>query len=292
MASRKQQKEQARQQRLAEEQAQKSAAQRKQRLQIIAAVAAVAVVVVVAVFAISSGGSTKASANPNSTANKSAQAHVSTILAGLPQPAGKQVMLGNPKAKVTITEYGDLECSACDYLDTPSGWENGSLQAYQRSGSGVLDALIAKYAKTGKVNFVYKSLETATGNGVTPNMWTTQQAAANAAALQGKGWQFIELFYLEQGAEGTSYVNDSFIEGLAKQIPGLDYNKWYSDWKNNPQTSTEVGAEDTAGVNLDGGPTHAATPTIYVTGPHHHSLFIGTATLASVTAAVDKNLGA
>ncbi len=292
MASRKEQKEQAREQRLAQEREVKAAAQRKQRLQIIGGIAAIAVIVIVVVVVITSGGSSApATSNPTTAANKTAQNHVNSILAGIQQPASNKFILGNPNAKVTVTEYGDLECSACDALDTPSGWENASLKEYGEPGTGTLDSLISKYAKGGDVNFVYKSLETATGSGKTPGEWTSQQAAANAAALQGKGWHFIELFYLEQGAEGTTYVNDSFIEGIAKQIPGLDYSKWYSDWKNNPQTTAQVSADNTSGTQLDTPSGQVATPTIYVSGPKHKALFIGNANVANVSAAIEKNLG-
>ena len=37
--------------------------------------------------------------------------------------------------------------------------------------------------------------------------------------------------YNEQGAEGTNYVTESYLQGLAKQIPGLNFKKWMSDRK-------------------------------------------------------------
>ena len=41
--------------------------------------------------------------------------------------------------------------------------------------------------RSGKVKLVYRSLETATGNGPNPGVFPTQQAAALAAGLQSKG---------------------------------------------------------------------------------------------------------
>jgi protein-disulfide isomerase len=291
MASRKDQKAQAREQRLAQEREAAQSAQRKQRLQIVAGIAAIAVVVVVVVIIVSSGGGVpKPSANPNSAANKSAQEHATSLLNGVQQTPGKFIMLGNPKAKVTITEYGDLECPACDALETPKGWENSSLQAYGTPGSGTLDAIIDKYVKTGKAKLFYKSLETATGSDSTPQMWTPQQSAANAAALQGKGWNFVELFYLEQGAEGTTWVNDRFIEAVAKQINGLDYAKWLKDWRTNSGATSQVSADNTAGTQLDSPTGQVATPTLYVTGPKKSALFVGNGTVENVSSAVDANL--
>jgi protein-disulfide isomerase len=292
MASRKDQKAQAREQRLAKEREAQAAAQRTQRLQLVGGIVAIAVIVVVVLIVVSGSSSPKkASSDPTSKANKQAQAHVSSLLNGVQQPSGKYVMLGNPNAKVTITEYGDLECPACDALETPKGWENTSLQEYGEPGTGTLDAIIEKYVKTGKAKLIYKSLETATGgaDAKTPYMWTPQQAAANAAALQGKGWNFVELFYLEQGAEGTKWVDDQFIEGIAKQIPGLNYAQWMKDWKTNKDASSQVTADNTAGTQLDSPTGEVATPTLYIKGPKSSKLFVGDATVENVSAAIDAN---
>ena len=34
------------------------------------------------------------------------------------------------------------------------------------------------------------------------------------------------LFYHEQRAEGTGYVNEEYLRGLAQQVPGLNLAKW------------------------------------------------------------------
>lgn len=41
--------------------------------------------------------------------------------------------------------------------------------------------------------------------------------------LQGKAWPYIELFYHEQGREGTACVVPGFLDGIARQILGLNY---------------------------------------------------------------------
>ena len=56
--------------------------------------------VVVAVVASSSGGSTPKTAVPAKT----------TLFTGIPEHNG---VLGNPKAKVTVTEFLDLQCPIC-----------------------------------------------------------------------------------------------------------------------------------------------------------------------------------
>jgi protein-disulfide isomerase len=127
---------------------------------------------------------------------------------------------------------------------------------------GAENQLISNDVRSGKVKVVYKSLSTATSNGATPNIFGTQQAAALAAGLQDKGWYYIELFYHEQGAEGTAYVTSSYLNGLAQQIPGLNYTKWRSD----SQSSTLV-SQVTADENAAAARGFNSTPTITVQGP-------------------------
>lgn len=267
MASRKEQKEQARAQRIEQERASEAAALRRRRLQFVGAITAIAVVVVVVAIVVSTSGSSKPTAAPKSTANVAAAKRVETLLTGLQQSAGNT--LGNPKAPVTITEFGDLECSVCDEFDIGAGVTSpGGVP-----GTGILESIIQSDVATGKAKLVYKSLETATGNGVTPNMWTVQQAAANAAGLQNKAWDYIELFYNEQGAEGTNYVTMSYLEGLAKQVPGLNYNEWLHDLNSDPAVRSQVKTDNTEGTQLDEG--EASTPTIWVKGPKNQASFEG-----------------
>ena len=83
--------------------------------------------------------------------------------------------------------------------------------------------LIAKDVRAGKVQIVYRAFETATRD---PKTFQTQQVAALAAGKQNHFWDYVELFYRQQGAEGTGYVTDSYLTGLANQIPGLNIGAW------------------------------------------------------------------
>ena len=51
-------------------------------------------------------------------------------------------------------------------------------------------------------------------------MFKTQQIAALAAGKQSKAWNYLELFYHEQGEEDTGYVTESYLQGLAHQVAG------------------------------------------------------------------------
>jgi protein-disulfide isomerase len=245
MASRKEQKEQARARRLAEEQARAEQARRNRRLQMLGGVVIIAVAVVAVAIAVSSGGS----AAPNvkvakgaPTCKNSTDAAVCSLLAGIPQNG---TTLGSPKAKITVTEYGDLECPVC--RDFALGVEN---------------QLISKDVRSGKVRLVYKSLETATTGAPDPGIFGPQQAAAYAAGMQKKAWYYIEFFYHYQGTEATAYVNQTYLNNLAKHVPGLSFNQWLSDSRSQA-LQTQVKSEDSAARALG----YNSTPTITISGP-------------------------
>ena len=99
--------------------------------------------------------------------------------------------------------------------------------------------LVSKDVRDGKVKVVYKAFETATRD---PNVFKDQQVAALAAGKQQKFWDYAELFYHEQGAEDTGYVNENYLQGLAKQVPGLNLTKWESD-RNDGALVNQVAAD-------------------------------------------------
>ena len=241
MASRKEQKEQARAQRMAEERARAERARRDRRLRMIGGVVLGAVIVVAAAIAISSGGgnSTATGLQKGNAASKTATA-VQSLLAGIPQSGAR---LGNPKAPVTMTYYGDLECPICQDFTLNGGFPQ----------------LVSKDVRAGKVQVVYRAFETATRD---PTVFKTQQVAALAAGQQQKFWNFAELFYHEQGAEDTGYVTDSYLSGLAKQITGLDLTKWGTD-RSNSSLANEVLADEQLGSRAG----VQGTPTLVFQGP-------------------------
>ncbi len=241
MASREQQQEQARAERAGAQSTEDGAARRRQRfLRLVAVAVAAAVAVVIAILVSSGSSSTKHAApvtspsqvNPTATA-------VDQLLAGIPQAANS---LGNPSAPVTVTEYADLQCPVC--ADFAKGSES---------------QLISSDVRSGRVRLVFRSLETATQS---QQVFTNQQVAALAAGQQQRAWQFIELFYAEQGTEGSGYVNESYVDGLARQVPGLDYNAWLGA-RNGSAPSAQV-QTDAATAQAQG---YHSTPTIVIQGP-------------------------
>src|SRR5205823_5925574 len=149
MASRTKQKEEARARRMAEEQARAEKARRDRRVRMLGGVVLIAVVIVAVAIAVSSGGGSNKTANPNSSTAKQAATSVNGLLAGIPQSG---MTLGSPSAKVTLTEYGDLQCPVCQSL-----------------ALGAQNQLIQNEVRSGKAKLVFRSLETASQGSPIPN---------------------------------------------------------------------------------------------------------------------------
>jgi protein-disulfide isomerase len=237
MSSRVAQRQQARARRIAEEQARAEQERRKRRLWTLAGVMCGAVVVVAVAIAVSSGGGgggLQSGAKASGTV-----ATVDQLLSGVPQSGTR---LGSPNAPVTMYYYGDLECPIC--------------QAFTLSSFA---QLVGADVRAGRVKVIYRALETATRD---PQTFQTQQVAALAAGAQNRFWNFAELFYHEQGTEDSGYVTETYLDGLARQVPGLNFAQWQSA-RGSQMLTAQIGADA-----QDAAATHAqGTPTLVFKGP-------------------------
>lgn len=240
MASRTRQKEEARARRIAEERARAERDRRNRRVRLVSGVVLAAIAVVAIAIAVSSGSSGHKSGLASGTNASRTVNQVQQLLGGIPQSGAT---LGNPKAPVTMTYYGDLECPVCQAFTLQGGFPQ----------------LVSNDVRSGKVKVVYRAFETATQN---PNTFQTQQVAALAAGKQNRFWNFAELFYRQQGQEDTNYVTESYLDGLARQIPGLNFNEWKTA-RNDSALASQVRSDGAAGQSA--GVT--GTPTLIFTGP-------------------------
>jgi protein-disulfide isomerase len=134
---------------------------------------------------------------------------VSGLLGGIPQNGNA---LGRPTAPVTLRIDADLEClTAKNFI------------------VGLFPAMIQGLVRSGVVRVEYRSLKTDTH---ARKAFVTQQAAAIAAGEQGKMWDFVETFYYEQGKEYTGYATESYLDRIARQVPGLNFSRWIHDREN------------------------------------------------------------
>jgi len=243
MASRTKQKEMARARRIEQERARAHAQARTRNLWILGGVVLLAVVIVAVFIAISSGGSSSAPGLQTGSALNNAKASVSQLLSGIPQSGN---VLGKPDAPVTMTYYGDLECPVC--RDFTLGIDGGGWPQ-----------LVANEVRAGKVRVVYRAFQTATQE---PTTFDDQQIAALAAGKQNRFWDFVELFYRQQGQEDSGYVTESYLTTLAKQVPGLDFSRWQSA-RNDPSLLAQVQSDGQSGTASG----VSGTPTLVFEGP-------------------------
>jgi len=202
----------------------------------------IAVIIAVVAIVVSSAGAKKSGLAQNKKQASTIFASVEKELAGIPQIG---TTLGNPKAKVTIQYFGDLECPVCQAFTLG---EDG----------GGLPQLIDGPVKAGTVKLVYRSMCTATCHYNT-SRFIPQQVAAYAAGKQHLFWDYAELFYHEQGSEEDPYVTESYLRSLADQIPSLNFSAWLSERKDKA-LSAQVSADEKAASadGIDGTPTLVA----------------------------------
>ena len=131
---------------------------------------------------------------------------VSALLAGIPQRGSE---LGRANAPVALEIYADLKDPDCrDWFDNR------------------LPAIVRDYVRTGVLRIQFHSYKT---NTFSPQEFVKQQTAALAAGARNKLWNFIATFYREQGSEFSDYVTEGYLDGIAKQVPGLNLAQWRID---------------------------------------------------------------
>jgi protein-disulfide isomerase len=195
-----------------------------------AAFLAVIVVAVLIVVAASGGGS------GGDASNLKEVAAVEELLEGIPQHG---MVLGEPSAKATLLEFGDLQCPFCKVF-----------------AEEVLPPVIENKVATGEARLSFNNF-TIIGPQSVP-----AGAAALAAGKQGRGWNYVELFYRNQGEENSGYVSDEFLIAVAKGAGVPNIAKWNKDRKAK-STMEEVEATTAKAEGLE----FSGTPSFAVEGP-------------------------
>jgi protein-disulfide isomerase len=169
--------------------------ERRQRLlQMAAGAVFLAVAVVLVLIVVNSGGS------GGDAKNIGEAAEVDHLLAGIPQ---HRMVLGDPKASVHLIEFGDLQCPVC--------------AGYAKE---ILPPIIENQVKNGVATIEFRNL-TIIGPESVP-----AGAATLAAGEQGRGWNYLDTFYRNQGEERSGYVTDEFMEAVAKAAGVQNLANW------------------------------------------------------------------
>jgi protein-disulfide isomerase len=183
-------------------------------------------------------------------------------LAGIPQD---ELVLGDPDAPATLVEFGDLQCPVC--------------KGYAEE---VIPDVIESKVRGGEAKIEFRNFTIISEESV------PAAAAAVAAGMQGRGWNFLELFYRNQGIERSGYVTDEFLAEIARGAGVPDVSKWEQDRKSR-RVLSEVSADMTEAERLGLG----GTPSFAVEGPGTKGLeALGTlGSAGEIEAAIDAASG-
>jgi protein-disulfide isomerase len=201
--SNKREREKRREERLQEE-AKADVGDRRKRLLQLGAGAVFLAIVVVVVLIVSNSSSSSSGGGGDASHLKEIGA-VDSLLKGVPQ---KGLVLGDPKAKVKLYEYGDLQCPVC-----------------KEYSEEVLPQVIDNRVKSGEATIQFRNFM------IIGPQSLPAGAAALAAGQQGRGWNFIELFYRNQGEEDSGYVTDEFLHSIAKGASVPNLAQWEKERK-------------------------------------------------------------
>jgi protein-disulfide isomerase len=155
---------------------------------------------------------------------------VGVLLAGIPQEGST---LGRRTAPVTLEIFADLKDPDCRY------WF-----------AKYLPAILHDDVRTGVLKIEYHSFKT---NTYYPAEFVKEQTTALAAGAQNKLWNFIDIFYHEQGTEFASYVTEGYLSNIARQVPGLNSTQLRiarSTGRREEQTTTEDQAARVLGLHV------------------------------------------
>lgn len=206
--------------------------QRRRRLLQIGSAAVFLAVVVVAVLIVISANETS-----GGDTNLEDVGLVKQKLQGIPQSG---LVLGDPKARVTLYEFGDLKCPVC--------------KAFSEE---VVPDVIESKVRSGEAKLEFRNFTIIDAES------TPAGAAAIAAGKQGRGWNYIELFYRNQGLETSSYVTDAFLTEIARGAGIADIAKWNRE-RSSAKTIAEVEATTAEAEQLG----FTGTPSFAVEGPN------------------------
>jgi protein-disulfide isomerase len=115
-------------------------------------------------------------------------------------------VLGDPHAPLTLVEYADLQCPFCRQYTTD-----------------VMPRIVAKYVLPRRLKMVFRPVAILGADSV-----PAAQLAA-AAGRQNRLWPFVEIFYANQGEEGSGYVTDAFLSRIGRAVKGLDVQRALRD---------------------------------------------------------------
>jgi protein-disulfide isomerase len=196
-------------------------------------------IVGVAVVAI---GSAAGGGGAGTTPVKEARS-IDAMLSGIPQHG---LTLGRPAAPIEVFEYCDLESTIC-----------------KDDAEAVLPEVIADKVATGAAKLTFRNFVI-----ISPQSHPAS-AAAIAAGEQGRGWNFIEGFFRNQGRPNSGFATHKFLESIAEAAGVGNMSRWNSERRGGKAKAQAIAStKEAERLGLTG------TPTFTITGPRTHGLEI------------------
>ena len=204
---------------------------RRKLLQLASAAVFLAIAGVVVLIVVNANKSSGGDAS-----NLQGVGEVNRALAGIPQNG---LLLGDPKAPVTLVEFGDLKCPVCASFSKE-----------------IIPVVIDSKVRSGAARIEFRNFT------IIDEQSGPAGAAALAAGEQGRGWNFLEIFYRNQGVETAPYADDEFLTAVARAAGVEDIARW-----NRERRSARLGGEVEATTEEAPQLGFTGTPSFAVEGP-------------------------
>jgi protein-disulfide isomerase len=158
------------------------------------------------------------------------------LFKGIPQ---KGLVLGDPKAPVTMEMFFDVQCPVCDDYEVNH-----------------LSTVVQKYIRTGKVQLHLQPWAFLGGPG---SQSFSGRLGLIAAAAQNKGFEYTKVLYDNQGQEESGWLTGQEMAAIAASTTGLNLQQWQTA-TNGPGAQSVANAVDKVATKKK----VSGTPTIFV----------------------------
>lgn len=172
-------------------------------------------------------------------------------------------VLGSDGAPVTVQVLNDLQCERC------ADWQIESI-----------DPLVERYVRDGDVQLVYRHY--ALGDRATGLAFF----GAAAAGLQGKEWQFIDLFFRNQDEAIERGVTEELLDKVAGAILEFNVEQWQRDF-NEAEVKEQVDDDAVYTAELE----LTTDPAVIVEGPGGSFTLEDAPSLQQIQAAIEDARG-
>ena len=166
-------------------------------------------------------------------------AEANNLFKGIPQTG---LTLGNPKAKVEMEMFIDVQCPFCRDYETNN-----------------LPTIVNKYIKTGKVQLHLKPWAFI---GRAGSQSFSGRLGLIAASYQNKAFEYAKVLYDNQQTENTGWLNGQMMANIAASVTGLNLSRWRDDTNGSSPKSIADQVDKLAATDkVQGTPTVLVGPT-------------------------------